>query len=686
MMQEEVPDTRPIATRRKRRGSAAVANRENSTDHQAERLSSPDNLASEEAQTPTKPKKRVRFSDPGPDPATSSSTGLTPHLRRSTLRNPSSVGKLHLLSETTGKRRSLPSDLSTSLPSPSLSPPPTPFISGEVQFAPLRQVLDERLKRRLRRNNMSEEINDMDAEKRSCSHLKQEVQELRDELAVARQLGQEVNDSVEGEGDDSERVQGLEEELAILRQKMRESSNTENPDQAGANASLTPASSTYSDGAVDDDFLMVNFDENGAVRDDASVEAAPLTTEAVTQVSITSPALRTALRSARLSLEHLFPGETALGLDIEDPEPLLNEVIDRLQDLRAQKIMAETALSTSKTQEVNLRNSFNALLQQFERSRSYGETMSAQHANEKARGDQGEQRIQQFETGYNQALGRVKEMEADLDEKERSIQKLQDALETYRVEVRKLETLVTTIEGDHSNAMSGLRSEMDEAVADLECHVAAETAGRRAAEKEAVERGDRIKQLEQLEQELKGAMSEKQKTIRDLEKELADVNEGRGKDVVAMNEGREKEVGAMNVTIGNMTSSLEEAKSKLARMEAENIRLLGSLEEEKAAAKKAVEAMQSEMAKSLEAMKSEMAKSLEMVEEVKDSYVKDMQRRGAEVAEHRGLLTPVSACKFKDVEGYVEVRRGKLNGRRRPDSGIGVLEEDEFEDLMVEDA
>lgn len=654
--QEDIPDDRPIATRRKRRGSTAVATQENCTN--------PDNVAADEARTPTKPKKRVRFSDPGPEPAASSSTGLTPFMMRSNLRNTSSVPKLRLLSEKPRKRRSLPSDLSTSLPSPSLSPPPTPFISGEMQFAPLRQVLDDRLKRRLRRNNMSEEINDMDAEKRSCSHLKQEVQELKDELAVVRQLGQEVHGLVEDEGGDSERVQGLEEELAALKQKVLGKSPIPEPDQGCANISSTPASSTYSDGAVDDDFLMANFDENGTARDGTSVQAAPSTTEAATQVLLPSQALTTAFRSARLALEHLFPGEITLGLDIDEPEPLLNVIIERLEDLRVQKIMAETALATSKAQEVNLRNSFNAVLQQLERSRSYAESMSAQSANEKARVGQGEQKIQQLEIGYQQALGSVREMEADIEEKQRSIRKLQDALETYRDEVRKLELLVTSLEGEHNKAMSGLRSDMNEAVADLECHVAAEATGRRAAEKEAVERGDKIKQLEQMEQELKGAMSEKQKTIRDLEKEIAD-----------MKEGREKEVGVRNVTIGNMTSSLEQTKSKLVRMEAEKIRLLESLEEEKAAARKAVEAMQ-----------SEMAKSLETVEGVKDSYEKDLQRRGAEVAEHRGLLTPVSACKFKDVEGYVEVRRGKANGRRRPDSGIGVLEEDEFEDLMVEDA
>ena len=550
---------------------------------------------------------------------------------------------------------------------------------------------------------MSEEINEMDAEKRSCTHWKQEAQELRDELAVVKQLGQEVNDSAQGEGDDCERIRGLEEELAMLRRKMQENSTTPDENQECADIIYTPdfmpasttESSTSSDGLVDDDLPI-----NDAMRVGHSLEAALSTAEAATQVSLTSPSLTTAFRSARLSLEHLFPGEITLGLGVEELEPMLQVIIELLEDLKVQKIVAENAVSTSTTQEANLRNSFNAVLQQLKRSQSFGEDMAAQLANKKASLDQGEQKIQQLKMGYEQALGSVREMETDIEEKESTIRKLQDALETYRVEVRTLEALVNRLEGEHNRAMSNLKGEMDEAVADLECHVAAEATGRRAAEEEAVERGERIKQLEHLEKELKGAMSEKQQTIRDLENEIADVKEGMEKAIADVNEerekaiadlkegtekaiadvneGREKEVGVMNVNIGNMTSSLEEANSKLVKLEAEKIILLASLEEEKAAARKAVEKMQSEM-------QSAMEKSLEMVEGVKESYVKDMQIRGAEVFEHRGLLTPVSVCKFKDIEGYVEVKRGKVNGRRRPDSGIGVLEEDEFEDLMEED-
>jgi chromosome segregation ATPase len=202
---------------------------------------------------------------------------------------------------------------------------------------------------------------------------------------------------------------------------------------------------------------------------------------------------------------------------------------------------------------------------------------------------------------------------------------------------------------------------MEEVIADLECHVAAEMTGRKAAEKEAVERGERIKQLEGMESELKNVMNEKQSIIRDMEREMT-----------LEKESREKEVGVMNVRVGELSSNLEEAVNDLAKLEQDKKRLIERIEEEKAAGRRSMDAVH--------AKTMQWAKDIELI---RGNHVNEMQRRETEVAEHRGLLTPVSACKYKDVAGYVEVRRGKT--KRRPDSGIGILEEFEDEDLMVED-
>src|SRR6478735_1994076 len=107
--------------------------------------------------------RRVRFSDPG-----ASSSGLTPMVNRFTVATP--------------KRRRHSSLPIQTTPSTIRSSPALPE-SGEVTFLPLRQVLDGRVQRRIRRNGLSEEMNVIQQEKRRRSiEAKEEIEKLRDQL------------------------------------------------------------------------------------------------------------------------------------------------------------------------------------------------------------------------------------------------------------------------------------------------------------------------------------------------------------------------------------------------------------------------------------------------------------------------------------------------------------------------
>lgn len=724
---DDLNDDRPLAVRRKRRSSSALA-KPNNKPGQATGSSlhsqAPDDPALDPPHTPN-PKKRVRFSDPGLELApASSSTALTPILKRSTLISQTGPSpKLRLGAQKPKQRRTIPCDLSvlltsSVLPTPPGIPPPTPYTTGVVHFEPIRQVLDDRMKRRIKRNNMSTEINEIENDKKSILHLTQEVQELKEELTLAKQSRQQAADKAQ-EDDNAERIQGLEAELVALKEQMREKSAAAESLASTDMGPRSPVPGNPDHGNGDDDCHVVDFDDNEnawanmsneaststldtsiqdsippqhlmAVKGRADVsnkstsssmgtaiqdsipspnleaakasahvsnQATTSTMDAATQASIPSPTYRAVYQSARMSLERLFPGEITLGLNIEDPKPLFDTTLEILQNLRAQTILVNKDLSASKNQEANMRNQFNALLQQMTRAREYADGLNAQMAEDKARSDQAQRRIQHLQIGLEQKSAMIGDMETELDTKQRSIQKLQDALESYRVEIGKLESLITSLETEHGTAMSALRNEMNESLADLHCNVASETTGRRAAEKQAVERGERIRELEQMERELKGAVSEKQQTIREMEKELVEAQEG-----------REKETGAMNVTIGILSSNLQEGYNELIRVGAEKDKLVELFDAEKAAGVKAVEAVQ-----------AELVRCSDKVEGVMEIHFQDMQRRGAEVAQHRGLLTPVTTTKFKDVEGCVEIKRGKTN-KKRSDSGIAGFEEAEFED------
>ena len=419
----------------------------------------------------------------------------------------------------------------------------------------------------------------------------------------------------------------------------------------------------------EDEFMMVNFDSDGTLRDGKARPDLSSASSAAGQVSMPDPghgllqqeltslqatlAAHTArFTSVRLSLERLFPGENSLPLQTSEPQPILDSMLLRLQYLKHQLEATEAALSAKQSQETNLRTQFNAVLQQLDRARTHAQEQDASKT--------------KLSSDAKTEIGRL---EKDLDEKERSIQKLQNALETYRNEVSSLETLVTRLESEHAGvvaAMTGdlertvaaIRGEMDEAVADLECKVEAETKGRRAAEQAAVERGARVGELEELEKELKGSMNEKQRVIRALEKSIE-----------KQSQMKEQEMGVLNVSVGELASSLADAKVELLKLEGERVRLVGRVEEERECGVRAVERM-----------KQEMEHCMEKVGEARDVHIKDVHSRGAEVVENKGLLTPVSAVRFRDAEsceGYVEVKRGKSRRKRGLDSGVGILEEDE---------
>ncbi|KFX95496.1 hypothetical protein V490_03825 [Pseudogymnoascus sp. VKM F-3557] len=169
--------------------------------------------------TPQRRKKRVRFSDPGP--AIAAATGLTPFISRHfSISTPSS-----------NRRHSAPSQWN-------LAPDAAP-LSGTLQFAPLRQVLDGRVKRRIRRNHLSEEVNTIEWEKKQekkaergeiarLQHaLRQkdiELQYLREEQETASQLGGEALTP-------TARVHDLEAQVAELKAELekREVSGQDDP-------------------------------------------------------------------------------------------------------------------------------------------------------------------------------------------------------------------------------------------------------------------------------------------------------------------------------------------------------------------------------------------------------------------------------------------------------------------------
>lgn len=189
----------PIAVRRPRRSSIKP-------EPMADVPSSPRTSA----KTPRRSsKRRVRFSDPG----LSASSGLTPMVGR--------------VSVSTPKRRRHSSAPVQS--TPSRLEPKSPGLpqSGEVTFLSLRQVLDGRVQRRIRRNGLSEEMNTIQQEKRRrAKESKAEIEKLKDELkARDREIYELQNATIVL---DTDRIWDLEKQIQDLQSELKKRSSNAN--------------------------------------------------------------------------------------------------------------------------------------------------------------------------------------------------------------------------------------------------------------------------------------------------------------------------------------------------------------------------------------------------------------------------------------------------------------------------
>ena len=215
-------------TRRKRRNSsiskedADVGSPASRTRSQSKARVQPKNPITTTATTPRHPRKKVRFSDPGP------STGLTPALLRASFDESVGDSGASTPSRRVRRRRSTPLPRARRW---------YDTLSGEtdadrvVQFTPLRQILDPRTQRRIRRTGLSDEINHIEREKRdvvsyekTMQSLQRERDALRKELETARTRGDSDESSTIQEEVSwmapEDRIEQLESETNRLREEV----------------------------------------------------------------------------------------------------------------------------------------------------------------------------------------------------------------------------------------------------------------------------------------------------------------------------------------------------------------------------------------------------------------------------------------------------------------------------------
>ncbi|KAL7619699.1 hypothetical protein AAE478_010241 [Parahypoxylon ruwenzoriense] len=734
----------PIALRRTPRSN--IGGRAGSADP---RRSETANRAGQiSARTPSKPrsKKRVRFSDPGPEikhrddasSVTSSSTGLTPMVRRTSLGVAPSPKR---------RRRSTPlprlhgevDDEEDELCGDGGSSSSTISSSNEVRFLSLRQVLDDRVKRRIRRNGLSEEMNVInEGKRRRAQEQRAEVQRLRDELAQKDGEIEKLHNTTTIH--DTDRILELEREIESLKSELSSRAGSDSggggggdDDQTqGYDWALTPRE-PYSDSYMGDDYDTAFGDatmadlvcstpskkrrsvsgsfptppctsptipdtpcsirrgppmtpqshiavqaslpdpekealeaELGSLRveltkltealeshaafkariaDKITAAQAPMTepeakdrnpndvdveahldsvlqalsdrTAALLELnsSLSSlgfagrdageivSSLVSAFRSARLELEYLTPGEIALPLSSRGAE-VLDLMLNRLRDLARRVREGEDAVDEYHALELSLRQQLGARVGAM---------------------DDMKQERERDQSQLREKNERIKDLEV-------GIERLKGAAEGYRRDIGELETLVQKLEDEGRAAEARLQAEVDgpkAATAELETKLAA---------------------VRDQTETLKTQLARKAAEIRALNKYHGTALAVRDARVLELRRG-----------LDGVRDELHEAHATIQRLRVENVSLGRRVEDERKRAAQVV----------VDSVKAELERVLSGMSSGSTPLLGTTPRKGEASAD--------------DDDDNVSVAKKKSNKKRERDSSVGV-DDDEGEEEKVEDA
>ena len=655
------------------------------------------------AKTP-RSRRHTRFSDPG---LLGSPTGLTPSLRRTSLATPR-------------RRQSAP------LPRPAAEQ------TAELSFAPLRQVLSGRVTRRLRRNGLSEEMNAIEAEKRQRASQQREMDSLRAQLKEKDlEIHRLQNETIVI---DTERIWDLEKQIADLRRELDdktvpgyndtvafsydwtrvardpfadETSAAEHfgdatmadiqcstPSRARHSfpsppltSPMAPATPRCVDTPVAHAGVQTSFrdeekdgleeevaslqlemgklgatlegyaslverlnarlasyepENGGEPRDEVESRMEGLfralsdrtaalleLTSSLSQLGFPGDdapsiiaSLASGFRAARLELEYLSPGESILPLNSRGAE-VLDLLLARLRDLSRRTKEDESTIDEYHELELSLRKQLSARV----------EVMDVLKAElEKAKGDAEEnaKRVEDLEVAVSRLRGAVDGYVRDVGELEKLVERLDTEGETKTKEIQERDGKIEILNEYVGNGRTK-EGELRAQVVDLESKLS-----------------DSVALTEKLKAEvtaLQGARSS--------------LNKQHGA-ALALRDAR---VAELRAEIDRLGGSLRGAHSTIQTLRVDNSGLEGRIAEERSRAKEMIDEM-----------KGELQRVLSMSEKLFEGEASaDGERReGGEAGGRSAKRSRVGEL----LSGGLARRRSK---RRRPDSGLGLLEEDEVE-------
>jgi chromosome segregation ATPase len=352
--------------------------------------------------------------------------------------------------------------------------------------------------------------------------------------------------------------------------------------------------------------------------------------------------LKILFRDARLELEYLAPGENSEGFE---NDKLLHMLLQRAKRLQQDIEHRDELLDTQRRRDAVLYEQINV--------------------KNKIVGD---------------LKGRVFELESEADERERSMGKLQHALDGYRNEIQGLERFVERLEMDHNLALAGKESDADEAVADLDSRLTAEIKSREEAESEANIREKAIEALRQKLQnatryaeaardELKTMLAGKQAEIESLTLELKRREYQHGANLAA----RDERILSLRKQSDDLSDKLTEARNSIMGLTAAKAALENKLVEERETSAQVLKEKHIRWMGEVDALKRNMANDY-----LRCHQIAHQSADGSSSSSEEGddFVRPRLGFVTSSIQDAVSKN---VKSKRRWDSGIGVVEEDDDE-------
>ncbi|KAJ0317499.1 hypothetical protein COL5a_011066, partial [Colletotrichum fioriniae] len=330
--------------------------------------------------------------------------------------------------------------------------------------------------------------------------------------------------------------------------------------------------------------------------------------------------LSAALRTARLELEYLTPGEITLPLSSRGAE-VLDLLLTRLRDLAKRAKEDEASIDEYHELELSLRQQLGA------RVAVMGEL---------------EGELKRAREALEEKEGRVSELEV-------SVERLKGAVAGYVRDINELEGVVGKMESENRDAMATKDAQVEvgrrvlrakeDVIAKLETKLADAVAQGRSLRKRLTEAEEaRTKEVAEVTRRGGAALAVRDARVRELREELERVNAG-----------------------------LRAAHEGIKDLRVEKRGLEGEMVREREAAKGVIEGMRAELERVVGMSREFLGPGAEAEAGTEDAGPEGGVRSGPESGVKRGLLAGNLA------------RRSSGRKRRRYDSGLGFLEEDEVD-------